>query len=227
VNDKPKGTHMRITRTGLVSGAALLCAAAVAVTGASIATAHDAGGKKSMSASGSFERHGAKGAPLANLVASGTITQAQADAIKAALDAQRTTNMAAHDKAEAAALAALVAKGTITQAQADAITTAGRGGVRDLVAKGTITQAQAQAIRTAMQDLHSAGMGAGSKFNDVLAGLVTKGTISQAQADAIKANLGARGMGKGIGHSMGKQGAGHGMRGGSGSTPAATSSMLS
>ncbi len=88
---------------------------------------------------------GGKGGHLTALVTAGTITQAQADAIKAAFDAARPaqgTAKPATPPTEAerlakhkAVLAPLVSAGTITQAQADAVIAAmpaggGHGGHR-------------------------------------------------------------------------------------------------
>ena len=229
---------MRTSRTALISGASLACAAAILLGGSGIANAADSLPSKpstSQSADDDGPGHGMRGprGPLfGDLVAKGTITQAQADAIKAALDAQRTADQAAHDKAEADALASLVSKGTITQAQADAIAKADRGGVRDLVRAGTITIAQAQAVRDAMKALHDQreAAGPGAKVDAVLAALVSKGTITQAQADAIKANApkgprmkggkqGMRGMGDGRGH-HGRGGDRDGDQDGRGGAPA-------
>ena len=65
---------------------------------------------------------------LRGLVASGTVTRADLQAVHDALEADRAANRAEHEaqmKADrATALSGLVAKGTLTQAQADAIATA-------------------------------------------------------------------------------------------------------
>lgn len=141
---------------------------------------------------------GMRGGPLADLVAKGTITAAQADAVKAALqashDANEATEQADHEAAEAAALAPLVKAGTITQVQADAVVSADRGGLRDLVAKGTITKDQAMTIIAALRTAHEAqraDMQAEHKAEReaAIAGLVKAGTITQAQADAIIAAM--------------------------------------
>ena len=212
---------MRTTNKALIAGASLACAAALALGAAGVASAADSLPSQPSTTQGADDHgpgHGMRGprGPLfGDLVAKGTITQAQADAIKAALDAQRTADQAAHDQAEKTALASLVSKGTITQAQADAIAKADRGGIRDLVSSGTITRAQALAVRDAMQAQHDQNHGPAAKIDAVLASLVSKGTITQAQADAIKANApkgGPRGM-DGRGHGRGGD---HGMKGGMG-----------
>ena len=93
---------------------------------------------------------------LDSLLAAGTITQVQEDAIQAALKTTMTPpNSDAHGPQ--AGLAALVTAGTITQAQSDAMTVAmtsavkGPDGVKTaldaLVTAGTITQAQEDAIQ--------------------------------------------------------------------------------
>ncbi|MEI8261897.1 MAG: hypothetical protein WCG77_10400, partial [Actinomycetes bacterium] len=64
---------------------------------------------------------GPNGGPVGSLVQNGTITRAQADAVKTALEALKAGKT---DK-----LASLVSNGTITQAQADAIKAAGKGSV--------------------------------------------------------------------------------------------------
>lgn len=103
-----------------IGAAAALTAAALAF-GGTAAYAHD---------NGSGPRgEGSRGGPLTSLVADGTLTQAQADAVKDAVHsrrddqraATRADRHAAREAARAAALAALVADGTLTQAQADAI----------------------------------------------------------------------------------------------------------
>jgi competence protein ComGC len=139
--------------------------------------------------------------PLAGLVAKGTITQGQADAIKVALQAQHSTDKTARDTATADALAALVSKGTITQAQATAITNADRHGLRDLVSNGTLTKDHLMAVITALKALRPAKPMSplDSRLSSVLSSLVAKGTITQAQADAVIAAKPTR-EAKGFGH---------------------------
>lgn len=132
-----------------------------------------------------------KGAAITQLVTAGTITQAQADAIKAAATAAHDAKEAAHAKAKAAVLSGLVTAGTITQAQADAIAAAPRGqGVRQLVASGAITAAAAQQVHDAMKAAKAADA---TPRTSVLPSLVANGTITQAQADAITAAKPAKG----------------------------------
>lgn len=134
--------------------------------------------------------------PESSLVTDGTLTQAQATAVK---DAMR----AAHEAKKDAELAALVSAGTITKTQADALKAAEgeRGGMRALIADGTFTMAQAQALRDAMKA--NKGEDRDTQRDAVLSKLVANATITQAQADAIKASkpakpeAGARGQGKG------------------------------
>lgn len=126
-------------------------------------------------------------------IASGTLSQTQADAIKAAMEANKTSDT--HKKPEVI-MAELVAAGTITQAQLDAIEknrpTAPMGdhmkGERktpfaNAVTAGTITQTQADAIKAALDanrtsDTHKT-------METIMAELVTAGTLTQAQVDAL------------------------------------------
>jgi hypothetical protein len=136
------------------------------------------------------------GGQESSLVANGTLTQAQASAVR---DAMR----AAHETQKDAALAALVTAGTITKTQADALEAAegDRGAMRALVSNGTFTMAQAQAVREAMKANKSENRDA--QRDAVLSKLVANSTITQAQADAIKAKkaskaeAGTRGQGRG------------------------------
>ncbi len=184
---------MRFPRPAVLAASTAAAAVVLTMTGAVAAHAADSTPTPSSTAPMSTltkAHDGTHDGPLAQLVAAGTITKAQADAVKAALKAQRSTDHSAHDAAKASALASLVSKGTITQAQADAITAAGREGVRDLITKGTITKEQAKAVGDAMRALRPAQPtpgAAGARLTSVLADLVSKGTITQAQADAIAA----------------------------------------
>ena len=166
---------------------------------------------------------GHRGGSQSSLVADGTLTKAQAqaihDAMHAAVDADREAEVKT-------TLAALVTKGTITQSQADAISASmaaeaeaeagshrgGRGGhLRELVDAGTITKAQADAVHEAMHASRPTEAERAATLNTVLADLVTKGTITQAQADAVKANKADRGMSgdrPGRGHGKGGHGKG-------------------
>ena len=121
------------------------------------------------------------GGPLGSLIQSGTITRAQADSVKAALEQLKTGKT---DK-----LASLVSNGTITQAQADAIKAAGKGSVPMLVSNGTITQSQAAALKAA----HDAAYAAQEAARDAaLNGLVSSGTLTSSQADAINTAIEAK-----------------------------------
>ena len=130
---------------------------------------------------------------LDSLLTAGTITQAQEDAIQAAITATRgDVNKRPNDGLKSN-LAALVTAGKITQAQADAITTAistaakSEGGVKTaldaLVTAGTITQAQENAITPKKGDFKR---GPENGFKTVLDSLVKAGTITQVQEDAIQ-----------------------------------------
>jgi len=187
---------MRLPRPTALLAATAACSAVLAVSGAAAANAADVTPTPLTSSSPvTSSPQGDHQGPLAGLVANGTITKTQVDAIKAALEAQRSTDKTAHDKAKSDALAALVSKGTITQAQATAITNADRHGLRDLVSGGTLTKDQLVAVITAFKDLKSA-QGTPqltSRLSSVLSSLVSKGTITQAQADAITAAKPAHG----------------------------------
>lgn|SRR5680860_342984 len=138
---------------------------------------------------GSFKSH------LDSLLAAGTITKVQEDAIQAALKTTMTTPNGEAQNGHQGGLKALVTVGTITQAQADAITAAmttavkGPDGVKTaldaLVTAGTITQVQADTIQTAMTSRGAFNKGDNDGLKTALDSLVTAGTITQAQEDAI------------------------------------------
>lgn len=145
---------------------------------------------------GAAQAHGAKsgsegkgGGQHSALVATGTVTQAQRDAVRAAMEDS-------HASVQTKVLAELVTKGTLTQSQADAIAAAtgdgrqGRGAHRELVAAGTVTREQLQEVGTAMRAAQKTNKSA------VLQSLVADGTLTQTQADAM-ASAEARG-GKGM-----------------------------
>lgn len=161
-----------------VTGAALGAGAFALILGSvGVAQAHNSQG-------GSSQGEGKRGGPQSSLIADGTITQAQADAV-------RTAMRSAHEAAEAAALTQLVKDGTFTQVQADALAAVeSRGGKGALIADGTVTRVQLMALREAMQSAHEATKA------KVLQGLVADGTITQSQSDAIAAAKaqGGRGM---------------------------------
>lgn len=104
-------------RTWAQRAAAVGIVGAVALTGTAAAQAHDNGAGKARGSS-----------PLSALVTAGTITAADVEAVKAALEADRDANKAEHQAemkaARDAALASLVKAGTLTQSQADAIAAA-------------------------------------------------------------------------------------------------------
>lgn len=178
---------MRRDRRTILATAAAAMVVIVSIAGATTATATPGG-------------HHGRG-PVASLVADGTVTQAQLDALKVALETARDSAHAAQDAARKAALAPLVTAGTITQAQADALL-ADRHGMHGLDEDGTLTDAQVKAVHDALKPLKQTGQAQRATILDTaLASLVTAGTITQVQADAIKA---ATPFGQG-----GKRGHGH------------------
>jgi competence protein ComGC len=124
---------------------------------------------------------GPNGGPVGSLIQNGTITRAQADAVKTALEALKVGKT---DKP-----ASLVSNGTITQAQADAIKAAGKGSVPTLVSNGTITQSQAAALKAACEAAYAAQEAA---RDAALNGLVSSGTLTSSQADAINTAIEAK-----------------------------------
>src|SRR5680860_661080 len=103
---------------------------------------------------GSFKSH------LDSLLAAGTITKVQEDAIQAALKTTMTTPNGEAQNGHQGGLKALVTVGTITQVQADAIQTA-------MTSRGAFNKGDNDGLKTALDSL------------------VTAGTITQAQEDAI------------------------------------------
>lgn len=180
--------------TGLAIGASSI-ALLIASTG--VAQAHGSG-------TGSNVGEGMRVGPTSSLVANGTLTQAQATAVR---DAMRAAQEAKKDST----LAAMVAAGTLTQAQVDALESAkgAKGAMRTLIADGVFTQEQAQALRNSLKSTMAADRDA--RVVAVLSELVSKSTITQAQADAIKAAKAApgehgHGKGKSRGTSTGQTG---------------------
>lgn len=176
-------------KTWAQRAAAVGIVGAVALTGAAAAQAHD---------NGSGQKRGSN--PLSALVTAGTITAADAEAVKAALEADRDANKAEHQAemkaARDAALASLVKAGTLTQSQADAIKATDVRGLRDLVRNGTLSMTDVMAIRDSLmagrdesKTEHRAEMKAAR--DAALASLVKAGTLTQSQADAITSALDA------------------------------------
>ena len=154
---------------------------------------------------------------MSALVADGTITQAQADAITAAKPAKGERGLRGGKGGKGKSpVAALVTEGTLTSEQAvtvkNALKVAGKATrtahLKTLVSAGTITQTQADALsskggirasvksgdmtREEAKALHATVKGTdmpdrGSRFATVMSALVADGTITQAQADAITA----------------------------------------
>ena len=140
---------------------------------------------------------------LDGLVAAGTITQAQEDAVLKIMPADGGKGGPGGPGPEGLRkdpMSGLVAAGTVTQAQADAIheavKTARDSGktIKDvldgLVAAGTVTQAQEDAVLKIMPADGGkggpGGPGPEGLRKDPMSGLVAAGTITQAQADAIQ-----------------------------------------
>jgi len=175
---------MSKTRVIIKSGAAVAAAAALILGGTSAAAAHDGAGKS-----------GGRGSALTELVTAGTLTQTQVNAVKDALQEQRSAdkeaNKARHAAERDAVLSDLVANGTLTQAQADAIKAADRRGMRELVENGTLDRADLQAVRQALRANHDDADRTAKKAerdaarDAVLSGLVSDGTLTQSQADAV------------------------------------------
>jgi hypothetical protein len=157
---------------------AALVVSGIVVTNSTAAFAFDGGGKDKWGI-----KHGGNGA-LTSLVTAGTITQAQADAVKAAMKTKMDAKFAAKLNT---VLTDLVSKSTLTQAKADAVkaATKTKKDLRNLVTAGTISSAEAKLIRTALRALPRVD-NSGIK-DGVFAALVANNTITQAQADAIKA----------------------------------------
>jgi hypothetical protein len=179
-----------------ITGAALGAGAFVLILGSvGVAQAHNANG-------GSSQGEGKRGGPQSSLIANGAITQAQADAV-------RTAMQSAHEAAETAALTQLVKDGTFTQAQADALAAVeSRGGKGALIADGTVTRVQLEALHAAMEASHEANK------TKVLQGLVADGTLTQSQSDALAGALAKGGKGMKDHGGMGMNGhGGKGMKG--------------
>ena len=177
---------------------------------------------------------------LADLVTTGTLTQAAATAVTTALDAAESAQhsgmpmpMGVHGmSALPEVLTALVTKGTLTQAQADAITSG-------LSAKQAAAQAAEQNFRTQADAVIAQVLGITVDQLNTARRNHVKPQVTDAQRAEIKSKLDAlrtslglptppqglgggmgRGMGRGMGprdhsglHRMGKMGGHHGDRG--------------
>lgn len=201
--------------------AVLITTVAISAGTVGIASA-DSKGKNNRTAISQISGEGFRGhdlsATLAALVAKGTITQAQADAILAAANAAKETAQAAKPlKADHAARLALIAK-TIG---IDTATVQSRLAAGESLA--TIAGAKKDALIAALVADETKRIDAA----------VTAGTITAAQATTLKANLTAHitehvnsthkwgGKGFGKGHR-----GGHGMEGGATPAPTASTAAL-
>lgn len=143
---------------------------------------------------------------LAALVTDGTITQAQSDAVKAAVPGGHGDHGMRGDKNQAQGITpatmeanmktqldTLVTAGTITQTQEDAVIAAVKAQEAARTAEMTKVQAMTEAERKAY-------FASNVKTAEVspLATLVTAGTITQAQSDAISKLLPGGHMGHGM-----------------------------
>lgn len=141
-----------------------------------------------------------------SLVAAGTITREQADAIVKAYEPGERKGFVRMGRS--VLFDRLIAEGKLTQEQADAINSAIKSGVEskksiedvlgDLVTKGTITETQKESVLNCLpvrkmvekpfliQDGENAAERPLIILQDQLDGLVEKGTITKEQADAIR-----------------------------------------
>lgn len=157
---------------------ALVVSGLIATTSSAAFAQHGGGGKDPWGI-----KHGGGGA-VTSLVTAGTITQAQADAVKAAMKTKIDAKFATKLNT---VLTDLVSKSTLTQAKADAVKAASKTkkDLRDLVTAGTINSAEAKSIRTSLHALPKEDI---TEIRDgVLVTLVSNNTITQTQANAIKA----------------------------------------
>ncbi len=149
-----------MTRIGAGAGIAALTVGAFAGVANAVGSAHKGDEK-------------GKG-PVAVLITEGTLTAAQATAVRDALKATREAGRADH-------LRALVTAGTITQAQADALSD--KGGLRGLIQSGDMTREEVKELHDAVHETDKPDME--GQFESVINKLVAAGTITQAQADAL------------------------------------------
>lgn len=172
----------------LTTVAAAILGVAALLLGMSLSASADHGGGKAAA--------GAKAAgPLNSLVTAGTITEADATAVKAALKAaaksQQAEIRAEHKSAQAAVLAKLVAAGTITAAVAELIQ-AGNSELRSALQAGTVTYAQLAAVRAAMIANRPAVDVMKNVVATVTANLVADGKLTTLKAEAINAAIAAK-----------------------------------
>lgn len=172
----------------LTTVAAAILGVAGLLLGMSLSASADHGGGKPAA--------GAKAAgPLNSLVTAGTITEAEATAVKTALKAaaksQQAEIRAEHKSAQAAVLAKLVAAGTITAAVAELIQ-AGNSELRSALQAGTVTYAQLAAVRAAMIANRPAVDVMKNVVATVTANLVADGKLTTLKAEAINAAIAAK-----------------------------------
>ncbi len=125
--------------------------------------------------------NGGKG--ISNLINSGIITQAQADAFKTAMKSKLDEKFVTKLNI---VLTDLVNKNSLTQAKANSIknSASSKKSLRDLVQSGAITRAEVKLVHNAMKALPIDDI---SVLRDqVLFELVSKKTLTQTQSDAIK-----------------------------------------
>ena len=172
----------------LTTVAAAMIGVAALLLGMSLSASADHGGGK---AAAGAKAHG----PLNSLVTAGTITEAEATAVKAALKAaaksQQAEIRAEHKSARAAVLAKLVAAGTITAAVAELIQ-AGHSELRSALQAGTVTYGQLAAVRAAMIANRPAADVMKNVVATVTAKLVADGKLTTLKAEAINAAIAAK-----------------------------------
>lgn len=201
----------------LTTAVAAVLGVAALLLGMSLSASADHGG-------GNAAAGGKANGPLKTLVTAGTITEAEAtavkDALKVAVKAQQAEIRAAHKSARATVLAQLVAAGTITAAVAELIQ-AGSSELRSAMQAGDLTYAQLAAVRAAMIANRPAKTAMKNVVAAVTAKLVTEGKLTAVKAEAVNAAIAAKveaqkskrpGMKSNPGKA-GSAGAGHGFKG--------------